>query len=226
MIEQTTNIGDLILYKNNQLIAMNKPAGIAVQNDKTGDKVLIDLAEIYSKAKLNVIHRLDRPATGVVVFAKSKNALVALNQQFQDRAIEKTYLAVVKNKPEADTGTLKHYLQKNQKDNKSFAYAEKKEHSKEAVLEYTVCGKSDKYHFLKINLVTGRHHQIRAQLAAIGCPIKGDVKYGFRRGNKDRSIHLHAWKIVFHHPVTNEKVTVTAPLPDDPVWNALSISNE
>ncbi len=220
---ENTNIGDLVLYKNNQLIAFNKPATIAVQNDKTNDKPLINLAEIYCKSKLHLIHRLDRPASGVVLFAKSAKALAKLNLQFQNRKVKKTYLAVVKNKPETDKGTLIHYLKKNQNKNQSFAYNTEETGTKRAELIYKLRGSIDNYHLLEIELITGRHHQIRAQLAALKNPIKGDVKYGFRRSNRDRSINLHAWKLAFKHPVSKEKVEVTAPLPNDSVWNAFEL---
>ncbi len=214
------NIGSLIIYKNNQLIAFNKPATLTVQSDKTGDKALIDLAEIYCKSKLSLIHRLDRPASGIVMFAKTKKSVQSLNAQFQDREIQKKYLAVVKNKPQNISGKLVHYLRKSQKDNRSTAFDKEIAHSKKAELHYRLIGSIENYHLLEIDLITGRHHQIRSQLSAIGCPIKGDVKYGFKRGNKDRSIHLHAWKLGFKHPVTKEKVVITADLPDENVWNA------
>lgn len=214
------NIGSLIIYKNNQLIAFNKPATLTVQSDKTGDKALIDLAEIYTKSRLSLIHRLDRPASGIVLFSKTKKATQTLNAQFQDRKIQKKYLAVVKNKPAEVSGSIVHYLRKNQKDNRTTAFEKEVAHSKKAELNYKLIGSIENYHLLEIDLITGRHHQIRSQLSAIGCPIKGDVKYGFKRGNKDRSINLHAWKLTFNHPVTKERVELTADLPDDSVWNA------
>ena len=214
------NLGELVLYKNNQFIAFNKPPAIGVQPDKTEDKSLVDLAEIYTKSTIHVIHRLDRPASGVVLFAKNKKALAHLNQQFKERSIEKTYLAVVKNAPEAESGILEHYMIKNHSKNKSVALNEEKEGSKKAELHYKTIGKIDNYTLLEIQLISGRHHQIRAQLAAIGSPIRGDVKYGFKRGNRDRSIHLHAWKLRFTHPVSNESVELVAPVPEDPIWDA------
>ena len=219
------NIGDLVLYKNNQLIAFFKPPAIGVQPDKTEDKALLNFAEIYCKQSLFVIHRLDRPASGVVLFAKNKNALVHLNQQFKDRTIEKIYLAVVKNKPEKPEGHLTHFVYKNNTKNKSIATTEESPGTKKAELKYKVIDQIDNYSLLEIELITGRFHQIRSQLAAIGCPIKGDVKYGFKRGNKDRSIHLHAWKLRFTHPVSEERVELTAPLPEDSVWDAFTIKN-
>lgn len=214
------NIGTLIIYKNNQLIAFNKPATLTVQSDKTGDKALIDLAEIYCKSRLALIHRLDRPASGIVLFSKTKNATKTINAQFQDRKIEKKYLAVVKNKPSEASGTLVHFLRKNEKNNRSTAFDKEVAHSKRAELNYKVIGSIENYHLLEIDLITGRHHQIRSQLSAIGSPIKGDVKYGDRRGNKDRSIHLHAWKLAFDHPVTKERTELIADLPEDNVWKA------
>ncbi len=214
------DIGSLIIYKNNQLIAFNKPATLTVQSDKTGDKALVDIAEIYCKSRLSLIHRLDRPASGIVLFAKTKNATKAINAQFQERNINKKYLAVVKNKPAKSSGNLVHFLRKNEKDNRTSAFEKEVAYSKKAELSYKIIGSIENYHLLEIDLITGRHHQIRSQLSAIGCPIKGDVKYGFRRGNKDRSIHLHAWKLAFSHPVTKERVELVAELPDESVWKA------
>jgi len=216
-------ISDLVLYKNNQFIAFNKPANVPVQEDKTGDKCLLDLAEIYTKSKLDVIHRLDRPATGVVLFAKTHGALVSLNEQFKNRLVRKTYLAVVKDAPLQAEGTLLHFLRKNQKDNRSIVTLEETPNSKRAELQYRIMGSTEHYHLLEIELITGRHHQIRAQLSAIGCPVKGDTKYGFKRANPDHSIHLHAWKLRFQHPVSGETEEIVAPVPTkDIVWNALS----
>lgn len=213
------NIGDLVLYKNNQLIALNKPAGVGVQADRTGDKALIDLAEIYCKSKLYLPHRIDRPASGVVLFTKNKNALAILNEAFRGSEVKKTYLAVVKNAPDSPNGTLVHFLKKNGRTNRSKAFEIKQPNTKKAILHYRTLDSSDHYHLLEIQLETGRHHQIRTQLAAIDCPIKGDVKYGFRRNNPDRSIHLHAWKLEFKHPVSEEKEEIIAPLPtDDVIW--------
>ncbi|HMO41322.1 MAG TPA: RNA pseudouridine synthase [Saprospiraceae bacterium] len=214
-------IGDLVLYKNNQFIAFNKPANVPVQADKTGDKDLLGLGEIYTKSTLHLIHRLDRPATGVVLFAKTSGALAALNEQFQNRSVQKTYLAVVKNAPPHDEGTLLHFLRKNARQNRSFATETETPGSKRAELQYRLIGSSDNYQLLEIRLISGRHHQIRAQLSAIGCPVKGDDKYGFRRANADHSIHLHAWKLRFQHPISGNWEEIVAPLPaHDPVWAA------
>lgn len=215
-------IGQLVLYKNNQLIAFNKPAGLPVQEDKTGDRALINLGEIYCKSKLHLVHRLDRPASGVTLFAKTNGALVSLNEQFRQRQVEKTYLAAVQEKPPKDEDTLAHFLKKDGRTNRALAYGQEQPGSKKAELAYRYLGSTDHYHLLEVRLHSGRHHQIRAQLAAIGCPIKGDVKYGARRGNPGRSIHLHAWKLRFLHPVSGEWEEVVAPLPEgDPVWKAL-----
>ncbi len=215
------SIGDWVIAKNNQFIALNKPAGIPVQADKTGDKPLLQLAEIYTKSKLFLVHRLDRPATGVVVFAKTKTMVGSLGDQFKERQVSKTYLAVVKDMPKEPSGTLRHFLQKDGKTNRTDV-SDNEAAGDLSEMNYRVLAASDNYNLLEVQLITGRHHQIRAQLAAIGCPIKGDVKYGARRGNRDRSIHLHAWKLSFRHPVSGEQVELTAPLPDDPVWNAFA----
>lgn len=215
-------ISDWVIYKNNQLIAFNKPAGVPVQADKTGDKSLLQLGEIFTKSRLYPIHRLDRPATGVILFAKTKTAISSLSDQFKQRTVDKTYLAVVKDLPPEKSGTVRHFIKKNQKNNRSDVSLEETPGSQVAELKYRVIGSSDNYHLLEIELLTGRHHQVRAQLAAMGCPIKGDVKYGSRRGNKDRSIHLHAWKLAFRHPVSGERVELMAELPSGPVWNVFS----
>lgn len=217
------SIGDLLLYKNNQLVAFNKPPGIGVQHDGSDNKSLHALGEIYVKSKLNVIHRIDQPASGVVLFAKTHGALVSLNEQFRDRTTEKIYLAVVGERPAEEEGMLTHYLRKDGRKNVSRADDEPTDGAKKAELTYRLLGSSERYHLLEIRLKTGRHHQIRAQLAAIGSPIKGDVKYGFRRSNRDRSIHLHAWKLAFRHPTSGEQVQLTAPPPEgDPVWDAFA----
>lgn len=222
MSTEHTKISDWVLYKNNQLLAFNKPAGIPIQPDKTEAKSLKELGEIYAKSNLFVIHRIDRPASGVILLAKSKKGLARMNAQFQDRTIQKTYLAVVKTPPEKTAGQLIHYLRKNGKTNKTQVFDEPVKGGKKAILNYKLISKSDNYSLLEIDLETGRHHQIRAQLAKIGSPIKGDVKYGARRSNKDRSIHLHAWKLSFKHPVTLEKVDLVADLPDEVIWNYFS----
>ena len=217
--DQVLDIGSKMLVKNNQFIVVNKPSGLGIQPDKTGNKSLIDLAEIYTKKKLFITHRIDRPVSGIVVLAKNSNCAASLNEQFQNKEVQKTYLAIVKNPPKDKTGLLTHFLTKNEIVNKSFAAEKESSNSKKAELEYKVISQSDNYSLLKINLLSGRHHQIRVQLSAIGSPVKGDVKYGARRSNKDRSIHLHAWKISFKHPITKEVVAVVAPPPDESLWN-------
>lgn len=214
-------IGHQVLYKNNQLIAFNKPVTVPVQTQAAETPSLLQMAEKYCQHPLHLVHRLDQPASGVILMAKNKKALAHLNQQFQDRSVEKFYLAVVKQEPPETKGQLSHFLTRSSA-NKSRVVDADYKGAKEAILTYELIGKSDTYHLLSIKLLTGRHHQIRAQLSAINCPIKGDVKYGFRRSNKDRSIHLHAWKLQFTHPTTGERETITAPLPEGPVWNAFS----
>ncbi len=220
--QRMENIGDHVLYKNNQLIALNKPTGLGVQADKSGDKALIDLAEIYTNSKLHLIHRIDRPTSGVVLFAKSKKGVAVMNEQIRSGKIKKTYLAIVGKAPAEPEGELIHFLRKNGKTNRTESSLEEKPKTKKAILKYKLLGSSERYHLLEVDLLTGRHHQIRAQLGAIGSPIRGDEKYGFKRGNKDRSIQLHAWKMVFHHPVSKEKVSLQADPPDQPVWKAFA----
>jgi len=217
-----------ILYEDNHLIAVNKRPGDIVQGDKTGDMPLSEIVKLYIKAKYNkpgnvylgVAHRLDRPTSGIVVFAKSSKALPRLNKIFAEKEAKKTYWAVVKNTPPKTHDTLTHWLKRNTKQNKSYANIKEVPDSKKAVLDYNIIKKLDRYFLLEIDLKTGRHHQIRAQLTAIGCPIKGDLKYGFDRSNKDGSIHLHARKLMFIHPVKKEKIEITASPPSDPIWNA------
>lgn len=217
-----------ILYEDNHLIAVNKRPGDIVQGDKTGDMPLSEIVKQYIKEKYNkpgnvylgVAHRLDRPTSGIVVFAKSSKALPRLNKLFAEKEAKKTYWAVVKNMPPKTRDTLTHWLKRNTKQNKSYANIKEVPDSKKAVLDYEIIKKLDNYFLLEIDLKTGRHHQIRAQLTAIGCPVKGDLKYGFDRSNKDASIHLHARKLMFIHPVKKEKLELLAPPPNDPVWNA------
>ncbi|MGV6845761.1 MAG: RluA family pseudouridine synthase [Lutibacter sp.] len=217
-----------ILFEDNHLIIINKRSGDIVQGDKTGDTPLSEIVKAYIKEKydkpgnvfLGVTHRLDRPTTGIVVFAKTSKALTRFNQLLKDKHVNKTYWAVVKNKPLKNSDTLINYLKKNPKNNKSSAFNSETKGSKRAVLHYTLIKSLNHYHLLEVNLETGRHHQIRCQLAAIGCPIKGDLKYGFNRSNKDASIHLHARKIEFIHPVSKENISIIAPTPNDVVWKA------
>jgi 23S rRNA pseudouridine1911/1915/1917 synthase len=216
----TTNIGDCIIYNNNQLIAVNKPAGIASQPEPSGEKSMLDLLEIYCKHKLFVVHRLDRPASGVLLFAKNKQAVARLHEQFKERKVSKTYLAVVGQKPDQEEGELSHFLKYDTKKKKTFVVDPAV--GQEAVLQYKWVDSSEKLFLLEVNLLTGRQHQIRAQMAAIGLPIRGDDKYGFKRGNKDRSIQLHAWKLAFKHPVSGLDVHLAASLPMLPVWDAFN----
>ena len=219
-----------ILYEDNHIIAVNKAPGEIVQGDKTGDTPLVDMLKQWLKEKYNkpgnvfcgVIHRLDRPVSGVVVFAKTGKALERFNEMLREHAIKKTYWAIVKDSPENPEGTLVHYLVRNEKMNKSFAYDTEKYGSKKTVLSYRSIAHSDNYTLLEVDLQTGRHHQIRCQLAAMGCPIKGDLKYGFTRSNKDGSISLHAHKVEFIHPVSKLPVTIVAPTPADTLWNTLT----
>lgn len=218
-----------ILHEDNHIIVVNKRVGDIVQGDKTGDKPLSDVVKEYIKEKYNkpgevflgVIHRLDRPTTGIVVFAKTSKALTRLNESFKNRETKKTYWAVVKNMPPKEKDILVHFLKRNPKNNTSKAHTKEVPESKKASLDYTIFKKLDNYFALEINLHTGRHHQIRAQLNAIGCPIKGDLKYGFDRSNKDGGIHLHARTLEFLHPVTKNNIKLTAPTPSDPIWNSI-----
>lgn len=217
-----------VLYEDNHIIIVNKRAGDIVQGDKTGDKPLSDIVKAYIKDKYNkpgdvylgVVHRLDRPTTGLVIFAKTSKVLPRLNALFISKDIDKTYWAIVKNEPPKAKDTLVNWLKKNPKNNKSSAYPKEVKDSKKAILHYKTLKKLDHYFLLEINLETGRHHQIRSQLSTIGCPIKGDLKYGFDRSNKDASIHLHARHITFIHPVKLVPINITAPLPNDPIWDA------
>ena len=227
MSKIVSNIDNLqILHEDNHLIIINKRSGDLVQGDKTGDTPLSDLVKGYIKKKydkpgavyLGVTHRLDRPTTGIVVFAKTSKALSRMNALFLNKKIDKTYWAIVKNKPAKSKDTLIHWLKKNPKNNKSKAYTKEVDQSKEEVLHFDVIHSLDRYHLLEINLETGRHHQIRSQLSTIGSPIKGDLKYGFDRSNSDGSIHLHARNISFIHPVNKQLINVSAPPPNEVLW--------
>ncbi|MBT8271578.1 MAG: RluA family pseudouridine synthase [Bacteroidia bacterium] len=219
-----------ILYEDNHLLIINKRVGDIVQGDKTGDTPLSEILKSYIKEKyhkpgnvyLGVPHRLDRPTTGIVVFTKTSKALSRISKLFSQGQIQKTYWAVVKERPVPEKGTLVHWLLKNEKKNKSVPYSSEIKGSKQAILHYKLKYSTDNYHCLEIDLETGRHHQIRCQLASIGCPIKGDLKYGFARSNPDAGIHLHARKIVFTHPVSKAEIEIEAPPPaGDPVWKAI-----
>lgn len=217
-----------VLYEDNHIIIVNKRPGDIVQGDKTGDRPLSEIVKEYIGKKYNkigavylgVVHRLDRPTSGIVVFARTSKALSRLNKMFSQRKAEKIYWAIVKNTPPKDSDTLTHYLKRNTKQNKSYAYIKEIPDSKKALLHYTVIKKLKNHTLLQIDLETGRHHQIRSQLSAIDSPIKGDLKYGFDRSNKDGSIHLHARQIKFTHPVKKEEIEIIATPPDDTIWNA------
>ncbi|MFO7999995.1 MAG: RluA family pseudouridine synthase [Marinilabilia sp.] len=216
-----------ILYEDNHLIAVNKTGSDLVQGDETGDEPLSEKVKTYIKQKYNkpgdvflgVVHRLDRPVSGVVLFARTSKALSRMNKMFQDKEVRKIYWAVVKNLPEDEEGELRHYMLKDSNKNKSYAMPKKRPGSKEGVLVYRLISSTSNYHLLEVDLKTGRHHQIRSQLAKIGCPIKGDLKYGFPRSNPGGGISLHARRIEFVHPVKKEPVVIEAPVPlDDNLW--------
>ncbi|MGB0836518.1 MAG: RluA family pseudouridine synthase [Flavobacteriaceae bacterium] len=217
-----------VLFEDNHLIIVNKRCGDIVQGDKTGDIPLSDIVKEYIKEKyqkpgavfLGTTHRLDRPTSGIVIFAKTSKALERINKMFRDKEIKKTYWALVKNKPQPEQAELQNYLVKNPKNNKSKVTSASNPKAKLAILDYTLRQALHSYFLLEINLHTGRHHQIRSQLSHIGCPIKGDLKYGFPRSNKDAGISLHSRKVSFIHPVKKEAVTLVAPCPPDPVWDA------
>ena len=215
-----------ILFEDNHVIVINKRASDIVQGDKTGDETMPDKIKAYLKEKYQkpgnvfcgVVHRLDRPTSGAVVFARTSKGLERLNAQFRDKETNKVYWAIVESKPECNEGRLEHFLKKNEKQNKSYASLKETPDSKRAVLNYSLIASSDKYHLLEIHLETGRHHQIRVQLATMGCLIKGDVKYGARRSNTDGSICLHARFLAFSHPTTKDNIQIVAPVPNDPLW--------
>lgn len=225
---QSTKENLQVLFEDNHLIIVNKRAGDITQGDKTGDKPLNEVVKEYVKVKYNkpgnvfigTVHRLDRPTSGIVIFARTSKALERLNKMLRDKTINKTYWALVKNKPKKERDTLTNFLKKDPKKNKSFVYKKEIDGSKKATLHYKVIQKLENYTLLEIDLETGRHHQIRTQLSNIGSPIKGDLKYGFPRSNKDGSISLHARKINFIHPVSKEEIKLTAPTPKDVIWNA------
>lgn len=217
-----------VLYEDNHLIVVNKQSGDIVQGDKTGDKPLPEYIKDYLREKYNkpgnifcgVIHRLDRPVTGIVIFAKTSKALARMNQLFRDKDIQKTYWALVENKPKEDSGRLENYLIKNQKNNKSRVCSKNTDGSLKSSLNYKIIKSLDHYTLLEVKPITGRHHQIRVQLSHIGSIIKGDLKYGAKRSNKDASISLHAREIDFIHPVKKVPIRVVAPLPKDGIWQA------
>ncbi len=219
-----------VVYEDNHIIIVYKESGEIVQGDKTGDKPLSDIVKEYIKHKYNkpgnvflgVVHRLDRPVSGLVVFAKTSKALTRLNNMFRDGEIHKTYWAITRNRPPEEEGTLTDWLVRNEKQNKSYAHNKEVARSKKAILHYKIIGASDKYTLLEVNLMTGRHHQIRCQLAHMGCPIKGDLKYGAKRSNADGSISLLSHKVEFVHPVSKEPISVISPLPNDNLWREIA----
>ena len=219
-----------VVYEDNHIIVVNKTASEIVQGDKTGDTPLSETVKLYLKEKyaqpgnvfIGVTHRLDRPVSGLVVFAKTSKALSRLNEMFRIGEVKKTYWAIVKNCPPQTEGELVHYLVRNEKQNKSYAYDKEVKNSKKAILHYRLIGHSENYYLLEVDLKTGRHHQIRCQLAKMGCPIKGDLKYGFPRSNPDGSICLHARRVRFVHPVSKQEIDLIAPVPAGNLWNGFS----
>jgi 23S rRNA pseudouridine1911/1915/1917 synthase len=215
-----------IIYEDNHLIAVNKRSSDLAQGDRSGDESLDTQVKKYIARKYNkpgevflgIVHRLDRPVGGVLLYARTSKALERLNEMFRSRDVRKIYLAVVKDRPPEDEGTLEHFIKKNEKQNKSYTYNTEVKGSKKASLSYKTISRSDRFYLLEIELHTGRHHQIRAQLSAAGCPIKGDLKYGFPRSNEDGSISLLARSLEFTHPVKKERIKITAPLPESDIW--------
>lgn len=215
-----------VIYEDNHIIIVSKTVNEIVQGDKTGDQTLIDKVKKYIKEKYNkpgevflgLTHRLDRPTSGIVIFARTSKALSRLNAMFRDGEIHKTYWAITSNRPKEDEGTLENFLKKNEKLNKSFIAKETDKEAKKAILNYKILSVSDRYYLWEINLLTGRHHQIRCQLANIGCPVKGDLKYGYPRSNPDGGLSLHARKVEFIHPVSKKEISVTAEVPNDKLW--------
>lgn len=219
-----------ILYEDNHIIIVNKRPGEIVQGDKTGDRPLVEDVRQYIKERYGktgnvfcgVVHRLDRPVWGLVIFAKTSKALSRLNDMFRNGQVRKTYRALTRNMPQPPQGRIVSYITTTERNNKSYSWPEPRAGAKEAALSYRHIGSSDRYHLLEINLETGRKHQIRVQLASIGCPIRGDLKYGDRRSNPDGSISLQAFRIEFEHPVSHKNICITAPLPDDRLWQAFN----
>ena len=220
-------ISTRILYEDNHLIAVNKQPSEIVQGDRTGDTTMPDTIKTYLKEKYNkpgnvfcgVIHRLDRPTSGVILFARTSKGLERMNKQFRDKLTSKTYWAILENKPAQMEGKLINFLKKNEKQNKSYVVSKDTKGAKEAILNYRILSSSERYHLVQVELETGRHHQIRTQLSDIGCCIKGDLKYGAKRSNQDGSICLHSRVLGFNHPVTKEPISLTAPLPENKFWS-------
>lgn len=219
-----------ILYEDNHLLVVNKPSCQLVQVDTSGDASLEDDIKNFIKARdnkpgavfLGVVHRIDRPVSGVVIFAKTSKSLARLNEMVKLREIEKHYLAITECSPSPEKGKLIHHIERNPKKNRSYAYDTPRSATKEATLEYEVKGASDNFFLIEVNLITGRHHQIRCQLSKVGAPIKGDLKYGAKRSNPDGGISLHAYTVAFTHPVTKERIEIKAPTPKDNLWNYFS----
>ena len=216
-----------VIYEDNHIIVVNKTVNEIVQGDKTGDVPLVDKVKKYIKEKYNkpgevflgVVHRLDRPTSGIVIFARTSKALSRLNEMFRNGDVHKTYWAITANCPKEDSGILENYLKKNEKLNKSFIAKPQDKEAKKAVLKYQIVSKSDRYYLFEINLLTGRHHQIRCQLSSIGCPVKGDLKYGYPRSNPDGGLSLHARKVEFVHPVSKKEISIVADVPkNDKLW--------
>lgn len=227
-----TELASRVLYEDNHIIIVNKNTGELVQGDYTGDIPLLEKVREYIRQKYDkpgnvftgLIHRLDRPTSGIVVFARTSKALSRMNAIFEKREVSKKYWTLVREKPKEENGKLVHYLRKDEKKNRSFVVSKETPGAKRAVLNYSVINHSESYYLLEIELETGRHHQIRVQLAAMGCPVKGDLKYGFPRSNKDAGISLHARRISFQHPVSDEVIDVQAPLPEgDKVWKYFNL---
>ena len=220
-----------VVYEDNHIIVVNKTSSEIVQGDKSGDTPLSETVKQYLKEKYNkpgnvfigVPHRLDRPVSGLVVLAKTGKALARLNEMFRNGEVKKTYWAIVKECPKETEGELVHYLVRNEKQNKSYAYDKEVKNSKKAILHYKLIGHSQNYYLLEVDLKTGRHHQIRCQLAKMGCPIKGDLKYGSPRSNPDGSICLHARSVEFVHPVSKKQIALTAPVPEGNLWNGFEM---
>ena len=221
-----------VVYEDNHIIIVNKAAGEIVQGDKTGDQPLSEMLKDWLKEKYNkpgnvfigVTHRLDRPVSGIVLFAKTSKALARMNDMFRNGEVKKTYWAIVKNRPPKEEDELVNWLVRNEKQNKSYAYDTERPNAKKAILHYKVIARSEKYYLLEIDLKTGRHHQIRCQLAKMGCPIKGDLKYGAERSNPDGGISLHSRRASFIHPVSKQLIEIVAPVPNDNLWKSISAS--
>lgn len=221
-----------VVYEDNHIIIVSKESGEIVQGDKTGDIPLSETVKAYIKEKyakpgavfLGVVHRLDRPVSGLVVFARTSKALSRLNDMFRNGEVHKTYWAIVQQRPDHEEGTLENWLVRNEKQNKSYAYQREVPNSKKAILKYRMIGQSERYYLLEVNLLTGRHHQIRCQLADMGCPIKGDLKYGAKRSNPDGSISLLAHRVEFIHPVSKQHIVVESPIPEDNLWQNIKFS--